>query len=265
MFPIHNRREGADILVALEKHSGVFIEDTGLHRLGKATFAAAQTVFASGMELPTPDADSMFPNSVETLPGASRRVIQRYVTRPFQIQAEPLNYLTQILSEETEVLTNWIISHAYHKYGWKDTTFGADILDKKDEWALNIANYPFTPERENQLLFPAHKDWGMMAIYPYIDGPGLEVYINKAWTPLVLPENCLFCYVGECFTKASNLKISSLLHRVKQPALQAGDRTSIIFYADPNRSTVLPNGTVVKDIIESKIKRMAEVAKGKIK
>ena len=71
--------------------------------------------------------------------------------------------------------------------------------------------------------------------------------------------------MGECFTKASGLKIPSLLHRVKQPALQAGDRTSIIFYADPNRSTTLPDGTVVKDIIDSKIKRMAEVAKGKVK
>src|SRR5208283_706366 len=77
MFPIHTVYDVSLILSALEEHGGVFIRNHDLHHLGKATFAAAKYVFASSIEIPTPDADSMFPNSVETLPGASRRVIQR--------------------------------------------------------------------------------------------------------------------------------------------------------------------------------------------
>lgn len=258
MFPIENRKDVAHILFALEDHAGVFIKDPELYHLGKATFAAAKQVFNSTTELPALDEKTMFPSTINTLPGASRKVIQRYVTRPFPIQDEPLNYLTKDLCLESQNLADFILNNASFHYKWSLQTI-EDLIANRDEWVLNVANYPFTKECDSQLLFPAHKDWGLMALYPYIDGPGLEVYINNEWQALVVPEDCLFCYAGDIFTRVSDKRVPALLHRVVQPPQLVGDRTSIIFYADPVRTMVLPNGQVVGDIIDSKLKKIGQI------
>jgi isopenicillin N synthase-like dioxygenase len=178
------------------------------------------------------------------------------VTRPFPLEEGGLPFLSQILSSEVEGLSERILEQAKDHYAWNEQTMKDLFL--KDEWVLNIANYPFTEERKDQLLFPAHKDWGLMAIYPYIDGPGLEVYVNE-WTPLELPLNCLFCYAGDIFTRITDGKVKALLHRVRQPPEVTGSRTSVIFYADPAREMILPNGTTVGSIIDSKLKKIGQI------
>jgi len=252
MFPIVDYYNTEELVDKLEMYGGVFIYDSITSSLGKRVFKEANKLFESGQELPSLDEKTMFPNTISTLPGASRRVIQRYVTHPNSV-GEPFDSLADFLSEVTDELATNILGWAASKYGWSERFF------VKDEWVLNVANYPFTEERDNQLLFPAHKDWGMMAIYPYIDGPGLEVYTNDQWSPLVLPEKCLFCYAGDIFTRITDGKVKALLHRVAQPAGLRGSRTSVIFYADPAREMVLPDGKTVGSIIDSKLRKIGQI------
>lgn len=256
MFPIIDSTSALDILLALETSAGVFIKDSFLSSLGKEVFECAQNSFATE-ELSALDEKTMFPTTIATLPDAKRRVIQRYVNRPLVLQNEKLLSLMKEVSDKTEELSVNILLAARDHFGWLGPKFN-DLLIK-DEWALNVANYPFTEGKKGQLLFPAHKDWGMMAIYPYIAGEGLEVYIDKAWRGLELPEGCLFCYAGDIFTRITDKKVPSLLHRVIQPTNEATDRTSVIFYADPVRWMSLPNGQTVGDIIDSKLKKIGQI------
>lgn len=257
MFPIIELKDVSGIVQALEEHQGVFIKSPELSKLGKETFLAAKTVFDSNQKLPELDEKTMFPSSVGTLPGAQRRVIQKYLVRPLGIENETLSSLINALSYSVGFLAEDILDAAGKKYVWDAHTMNS--LFNIEEWTLNIANYPFTKEREGQLLFPAHKDWGLMAIYPYVDGEGLEVYIDGKWQDLVLPDECLLCYVGDIYTRLTNGKTKSLLHRVKQPSGQAQDRTSTIFYIDPIRSMILPDGTTVENLIDSKLKKIGQI------
>jgi isopenicillin N synthase-like dioxygenase len=258
MFPIVDYYNTEELVTKLEWHGGVFIHDPILSSLGKRVFSSAHKLFESGKELPPLEEKTMFPNTINTLPGASRKVIQRYVTRPVAIE-EPFDSLSDFLSELTEELAQDILGWAASRYGWSEQTVKDVTL--KDEWVLNVANYPFTEERDNQLLFPAHKDWGLMALYPYIDGPGLEVYdtTNNKWTSLVLPEKCLFCYAGDIFTRITDGKVKALLHRVAQPSGLRGSRTSVIFYADPTRDMALPNSLTVGSIIDEKLRKIGQI------
>ncbi len=255
MFPIVDYYNTEELVTKLEWHGGIFIRDRILSSLGKRVFESAQLLFESGKDLPSLDEKTMFPNTINTLPGASRKVIQRYVTRPVSV-GEPMDSLSDFLSEETEKLAQEILGFAASRYNWSEQT--VKDLAVKDEWVLNIANYPFTEERDNKLLFPAHKDWGLMAIYPYIDGPGLEVY-QEDWVPLELPPECLFCYAGDIFTKITDGKVKALLHRVTQPSGLRGSRTSVIFYSDPTRDMMLPDGQTVGSIIDSKLRKIGQI------
>lgn len=257
MFPIVEQRNVSNIVLALEEHQGVFIKSPELSKLGKETFLAAKEVFDSNQPLPELDVKTMFPSTIGTLPGAQRRVIQKYLVRPLSIDNERLSLQITNLSYGVGFLAEDILEAAGVYYEWDAHIM--DSLYNIEEWTLNIANYPFTKEREGQLLFPAHKDWGLMAIYPYVDGEGLEVYIDGQWQSLALPEDCLLCYVGDIYTRLSEGKTKSLLHRVKQPGNKAPDRTSTIFYIDPIRSMVLPDGTTVESLIDSKLKKIGQI------
>lgn len=257
MFPIIDLKDVPKIVKALEEYQGVFIKSPELSKLGKETFLTAKAVFDSKQPLPELDEKTMFPSSVGTLPGAQRRVIQKYLVRPLGIDNETLNSLISSLTYGVGFLAEDILHAAGQQYGWSENTM--QNLYNIEEWSLNIANYPFTKEREGQLLFPAHKDWGLMAIYPYVDGEGLEVYIDGKWQDLALPDECLLCYVGDIYTRLTDGKTKSLLHRVKQPSGQAPDRTSTIFYIDPIRSMTLPDGTTVESLIDSKLKKIGQI------
>lgn len=257
MFPIIEQQNVPEIVLALEEHQSVFIKSPELSKLGKETFLAVKSVFDSNEPLPALDEKTMFPTSIGTLPGAQRRVIQKYLTRPLKFSSNTFSYIIDALSLGIGLYSARILEVARAHYNWNEQIM--KDLFTTDEWTLNIANYPFTKEREGKLLFPAHKDWGLMAIYPYIDGEGLEVNINGQWQDLVLPEECLLCYVGDIYTRLTDGKTKSLIHRVKQPSGQAPDRTSIIFYLDPIRSMILPDGTTVESLIDLKLKKIGQI------
>lgn len=253
MFPIINSYATKDIVVALQKYSGVFIKDISISIMGRLSYELSVDLMTN--DLPTLDRYTMFPTSVTTLPGANRKVIQRYVNRLFEFRNDKLSELLSQLSNETENLSNQIILESGKIFEWSKDTINNLLV--KNEWVLNIAQYEFTAGNSQQLLFPSHKDWGLFAIYPYVHGNGLEVYINKEWQSVIVPEDCTFCYCGDIFNKITDGQMPALTHRVIQPS-DEGSRTSIIFYVDPIRE-MLVRGTTVGSLIESRLRRIGQI------
>lgn len=256
MFPIVDFTKPDAILDYLETNKGVFIKDSYIASLGKEVLELSALSF--NKNLPVLDKKTMFPTKLGSLPKAERQVIQRYINRPFNINNIELENKLKTLSKTTELLCKQLLSVAASRYRW--TLSQVSDLTIQDEWALNVARYPFKDGEAGQMLFPAHKDWGMMAIYPYIQGQGLEVYLNGEWQECNVPEGYLFFYAGDIFTSVTNGKVPALLHRVRQPeSTQDKSRTSIIFYVDPVREMILPSGQKVGDIIDSKLRKIGQI------
>lgn len=256
MFPIIDAYNPEAILENLQTHSALFLYNKMLAELGKKIYNESQLVFAAG-NLPELETKTMFPTKIATLPGVERQVIQRRIYGDNNHYSDQLDHDMNLISMSLDLLTSSLLVYMTSQYGW-----GPDTLDgvtDPTEWVLNIAFYPFQENKQGQILFPAHKDWGMMAIYPYINGGGLEVYLDDQWQSVVVPDNCLFFYGGDILSKLTGGEIKPLLHRVVQPDNQVGSRTSIIFYVDPVRSMVLPDGQVVGDIMDAKLRKIGQI------
>lgn len=262
LFPIVNSYK--DILDALEEYQGAFIQHTYLSAVGKDTYEDSTKVFDE-MVSSSLEEKTMFPTKIASLPGVERQVIQQYIARLSERATTDTLLFADILDivDLTFPLVDALLVTSKDRYGWSEQTF-KDVMNMS-EWTVNIARYPFQKDKEGEILFPAHKDWGMLAIYPYVHGAGLEVYNpHKAggyggWQWLEIPEGCTFCYAGDIFDRITNYKVKPLLHRVSQPTNQVGSRTSIIFYVDPPREMVLPSGDKVGDIIDSKLKKIGQI------
>lgn len=256
IFPIVEAYSTHAIIDMLKDYSGLFLYSRVLVDLGKRLYDESQSVFEAG-NLPELDIKTMFPTKIVTLPGVERKVLQRRVYGDNQSYSAKLDHDMNLVSMILDSLVSSIMISLSTKYGWDSKTL-SNVTDPT-EWVLNIANYPFQDGKEGQILFPAHKDWGTMAIYPYIKGGGLEVYVNKQWQSVEVPENCLFFYGGDILSKLTGGEIKPLLHRVIQPTNQVGSRTSIIFYVDPIRDMVLPDGQIVGDIMNAKLRKIGQI------
>lgn len=257
LFPIANTLE--EVLNALEQYRGCFIKNRHIVQVGSEVYQHASEVFATE-DLAPLDAKTMFPTKIESLVGVERQVIQQYLNKDPCSSNEKLQLAIDELAFISCTIIEDLIYLAKERYNWSDKIY--DDLSNQNEWTLNIARYPFLDNQAGQILFPAHKDWGLLAIYPFIQGAGLEVFVGPAthWQPVEVPSGTVFCYAGDIFSRLTNGKVPALLHRVVQPeATREKSRTSIIFYADPIREMVLPNGEKVGDIIDSKLKKIGQI------
>lgn len=263
LFPIVESTN--EILDALENHRGCFIKFPEYVAEGKEAFVDSNRVFGTEV-LAVLDEKTMFPTKIASLEAKERQVIQQYVNtvhyKPATKDIDLQNDIKELIWW-SEQIADGILVAAAGRYKWSDKVI-EDVNDPS-EWTLNIARYPFLDNKGGDILFPAHKDWGLFALYPYIHGAGLEVFIGPTvgnhggWQWLEVPEGCVFCYAGDIFARITDNKILPLMHRVSQPTDQAGSRTSIIFYADPIRDMILPSGEKVGDIIDSKLKKIGQI------
>jgi hypothetical protein len=263
LFPIVESTN--EVLDALETYRGCFIKFPDYVAEGKEAFVDSNRVFDSEILQPL-DEKTMFPTTIASLKGKERQVIQQYVNtihyKPATKDVDLQNDIKELIWWSEQMMDGILVAAA-GRYKWSDKVI-EDVHDPS-EWTLNIARYPFEENKGGEILFPAHKDWGLLAIYPYVHGAGLEVYIEPkaggygGWQWLEIPEDCAFCYAGDIFSRITNKVVQPLLHRVSQPTDQAGSRTSIIFYADPIRDMILPSGEKVGDIIDSKLKKIGQI------
>lgn len=253
MFPVANSPQ--EVLDGLQTNKAVFIDNERVAELGLQAFKfSSETFDEQQLSL---DSKTMFPIEIAFLAGVKRQVIQHYIVKPNNIVSSDLSFVMSQLELEIDNIVLDILFAAAAQFNWDSYTKTA-IIDPT-EWTLNIAKYPFTEYQDDKLLFPAHKDWGMLAIYPYVAGPGLEAMVDGNWIPVEIPNNYLFCYAGDIFSKLTDNKIPALTHRVRQPKGIKGSRTSIIFYVDPARYIVLPSGERVGDIINSKLRKIEQI------
>ena len=256
LFPVANTNE--EIFDAFETYKGVFIHRPDIYRLGKQVYQDSEEVFAAENLAPL-DEKTMFPTKIASLGGVERQVIQQYIMRPPAVKDPTLLTSVSELIVYTKDEARRLLAFAKDRYQWSDSLY-QDVTNR-DEWSLNVARYPFMPDKYGEILFPAHKDWGMFAIYPFVHGAGLEIHAGPAtkWQWVEIPEDTVFCYAGDIFSKVTNGVMPSLLHRVSQPTSQTGSRTSIIFYVDPIREMVLPSGEKMGDIIDAKLRKIGQI------
>jgi hypothetical protein len=261
MFPIVETAK--EILDALETNRGCFIKHPDYVADGEQAFHDSNRVF-DAKNLKPLDEKTMFPTKIASLVGVERQVIQQYVNIISTVEATQDVDLMQDIREmiwSSNIIVGDIFWAAHNRYGWDIDTY-ENVAFETSEWTLNIARYPFVDNKKGEILFPAHKDWGLLAIYPFVHGAGLEVFVPEVaneWQALIIPKDCAFCYAGDIFARITDNKIKPLTHRVVQPTDQVGSRTSIIFYVDPPRSMVLPSREKVGDIIDSKLKKIGQI------
>lgn len=211
-------------------------------------------------DCPVLDEKTMFPGSLATNPGAKRRVVQRFVLRGADAADVSIRSAQELMTTVTlrmVIVAQAIIDGVCQRFGLSETV-RKDLLDMQ-EWVLNVAHYPFEEGQKGKILFPAHKDWGTLAVYPFVEGEGLEASLDgRTWIQVKPPKRAMFCYAGDILQRVS--PVQALLHRVVQPTNDAGGRTACIFYADTRRGMVLPTGETVGEIIDAKLRKIGQIS-----
>ncbi len=261
MFQIVERYE--DLVRALTEDGGVFIRVKTMSKIGSIVLADMDRVLRGLDACPPLEEKTMFPEALSYAPDAKRKVIQAFVAREPDLgdRVEPTVVTEARRSMAPLVKLMVPVAQTILEETVRVHNIEAPALLEKTEWSLVSMYYPFIAGGKGRVLFPAHKDWGTLAIYPSILGSGLEVAPDgKTYEPLVLPPDCMFCYAGDILGRLSPIK--PLLHRVVQPDDSEAGRTSMIFYADPPRDMVLPGGTLVEDIINGKLRKIGQIPGG---
>lgn len=258
MIPIVDTIDAAVLALTASKACFITVPKY-VERAAQKVLAKAGPVLRVLNACPPLDTKTMFPESLASNPSAKRRVIQRFVQNdPSSSTPEDIRSVQDSMLELTFMMSNvaeFLIGHICFVH--KLEAYGQDLRDPS-EWVLNVVHYPFNAGEKGKVLFPAHKDWGTLAIYPFIEGEGLEVSLDgKNWEPVIPPENAMLCYAGDILQRVS--PIQALLHRVVQPTNETGGRTSCIFYADTHRAMALPTGETVGDVIDAKLRKIGQI------
>jgi len=174
MFPIVETAK--EILDALENNRGCFIKHPDYVADGEQAYHDSNRVF-DAKNLKPLDEKTMFPTKIASLVGVERQVIQQYVCSiPTSAATSDVDLFNNIkeLCWSSAIITDSLFETAIDRYGWSEQTY-EDVGDAT-EWTLNIARYPFVDNKKGEILFPAHKDWGLLAIYPFVHGAMFSVH-----------------------------------------------------------------------------------------
>ncbi len=282
LFPTVSYEDLEQIALELEQHAGVFLEGHPFTPLANHLASYAGGILRALPACPPLEAKTMFPESLQQLPDAKRNVLQVYgdpLRRPEKEdpRSAALRDILGAVMEELADYADNVLTEILHHY-----EIGVRLpaeLRREDEWSLNVAHYPCFGKKKGDILFPAHKDWGLLALYPATPGPGLEVEDTRGETvklvELVVPPKMMFLYAGDILRRVTSGKIRPLLHRVVAPfdrpplscfspadlervGTESG-RTSMIFYVDPPRDVVLEDGMLIGEIIDSKLRKIGQI------
>jgi isopenicillin N synthase-like dioxygenase len=80
------------------------------------------------------------------------------------------------------------------------------------------------------LLQDIHEDGHMVTLH-YASDPGLEVRLNGAIRPMVMPRETLLLMPGSVMTALTNAAVPPLYHQVRN--LHLMDRVSLMYFVNP--------------------------------
>lgn len=84
-----------------------------------------------------------------------------------------------------------------------------------------------------------HADINLITALPRATAPGLEVWIEGEWHPVVPPENRVILNTGLMLERLSNGRFPSGWHRVVAPSGPQIERLSVVQFCHPSPSTIL--------------------------
>jgi isopenicillin N synthase-like dioxygenase len=201
---------------------------------------------------------TMFPRKLERMPNSQRNVLQFFE----QGRERP-----PVVSDDLDALARALLADLHHVARRLLLALGdvaglssgqvEELLDPA-EWVLNAVRYPGMPGKNGSLRFPAHRDWGVLTLYPAVGGPGLEAQFGVEWQRIEVPPGCMLVYAGQTFTQVSGGRVPALPHRVVQ--VSEADRSALIYYVDAARGMRLPDGRTVGDFIDGNLRRIGQIA-----
>lgn len=93
----------------------------------------------------------------------------------------------------------------------------------------------------------AHEDFGLLSVIHEVGAGGLEVAVDRVWTPVVVPTGALVVFVDEALSALSGGRLRPALHRVRPQ----GERMSAIYFHEGNADAVIaPGRTIGAHVVE---------------
>jgi isopenicillin N synthase-like dioxygenase len=111
----------------------------------------------------------------------------------------------------------------------------AVAIPSADAHLMRAIRYPAGRGTSTTLGAGPHADFGWFT-FVADDHDGLEVFSAGGWTPVSVPGDRLLVLLGDCAALATAGALPATEHRVPQPRVP---RTSLVFFYDPDRSTVV--------------------------
>lgn len=134
--------------------------------------------------------------------------------------------------------------------GLEDINYFVKLHDEDND-ALRLINYS-QGDQDTGNRCKEHSDYGTITLLS-IDGvSGLEAFHNGTWTPVPYQKGSIIVNIGSLLNSWTNGKLLATLHRVAGPASKNSgskkevlieavkqSRTSIAFFADPNKDVIV--------------------------
>lgn len=204
---------------------------------------------------------TMFPRHLSIAPQLSRQVLQFYTDidrHPPSASVRPWLGRAYPVQKRMEVFASALLVEIGQRCGFSDALI-RDLVNR-EEWVLNAIRYPLLAEEELPAeRFPAHRDWGLLTLYPAIGGDGLEVFVGGRWQRInasSVSGSLMLVYAGTTLELLTGKRIRALSHRVMNYVSRA--RTALIFYADAPRAMPMSQGRTVGDYIDSMLLRIKQ-------
>ncbi len=250
------------VLECLEQDEAVKVRVSEKIVEARSLLLGADQRLRSANDLGQDPPDTMFPSRLAGAPHLDRRVVQWRADRSFPptvigdhaIVEKGMGVCAHLTGWAGRLMTEFCVRYSVSA----DTT---KKLVSPEAWRLNAIHYPALLDYENEVRFPAHRDWGLFACYPAIEGEGLELLLNGRWEPVGLAPGQMLVYAGMAAPMFANRllgerSLRAASHRVMQRT--ENGRSALIYYVDPPRDLILPGGNTFGQFLANQRQKIGQ-------
>lgn len=207
---------------------------------------------------PAEDLKTMFPVRLAGSKGRERGVLQFFDGRAAPDGApEYAAGLEPMVAGPSRNLCHRLLT-AFNQSGALPDAAMHALQEDKREWVLNAIRYAGERGQDGQTQFPWHRDWGLLATYPAMNGAGVQYKDGKRTVTYDPPPRAMLVYAGRTLTEMSGRRIPALSHRVLQ--LSELGRGVLIYYADAPRGLTMPDGRTVGAFMDANLRQIGQIA-----
>lgn len=186
---------------------------------------------------------------INRVTSSAPHIAQQFYFRPDKPIGPFLNHKTQIskISQQFEMIGNSLLSSLFKYFEIKSKHY-EDIVLRGFRHSFSFAYYPYKSIGNPLADLHPHKDFGLITVL-YVNEPGLEAYINNAWSTIPVKPGYAIVNIGNSLELMLGRQVHSPLHQIQRS--KDKERMSLVYFIEPNLITPITDYTTNQVLFSS--------------